>query len=235
MLTSKKTVIGHEDEIVLSHKLEGVQIRYTTDGSKPDSTSNIYQTAFTLDSTAVVKTFAFKEGWEASKVKTFTFYKKGFVPKDIKLTYDLDVRFTGNGATSLIDHIKGDRGFSPTAWIGVRETPLEAIVHFGDDPPLLSEIMLGYGYHKSKGVNQPESIEIWGGEEENSMTLLATQKQFVEQKGKPWMAVVEEVQIPLQGAQYPFYKVIVHPRVRTGKKKGKGIKQWVIVDQVFFY
>ena len=52
----------------------GAQIRYTTDGSTPTASSNLYSAAFTLNDSATVKALAIKNG-VSSEVATKSFTK----------------------------------------------------------------------------------------------------------------------------------------------------------------
>ena len=54
----------------------GAEIRYTTDGSTPTSSSSLYSSAITLSATTTVKAIAIKDG-VSSEVTTKTFTKSG--------------------------------------------------------------------------------------------------------------------------------------------------------------
>ena len=54
----------------------GAEIRYTTDGSTPTSSSSLYSSAITLSATTTVKAIAIKDG-VSSEVTTQTFTKSG--------------------------------------------------------------------------------------------------------------------------------------------------------------
>ena len=53
---------------------QGVEIRYTTDGSTPTAESTLYSEAFTLSDTTTVKAIAIKDG-ESSEVASKLFTK----------------------------------------------------------------------------------------------------------------------------------------------------------------
>ena len=56
--------------VTLSSATEGATIRYTTDGSTPNSSSTVYSGAIELSSTTTIKAFASKSGMENSAVET---------------------------------------------------------------------------------------------------------------------------------------------------------------------
>lgn len=53
---------------------EGAIIRYTTDGSEPTMSSNIYNVAFNVGSTTCIRARAFKEGLLESEINTQTYF-----------------------------------------------------------------------------------------------------------------------------------------------------------------
>lgn len=73
-ISSAKTEDGFE--ISLSDKTEDVVIYYTTDGSKPDTDSQVYDGAFTVEKGTVIRAYAVKEGWKSSAYLKVT-VKKG--------------------------------------------------------------------------------------------------------------------------------------------------------------
>ena len=61
-------------EVVISTATEGAVIRYTTDGSEPDSgTGFIYNGPLTVDSTTTLRAAAFKQGYFPTNVDTHTY------------------------------------------------------------------------------------------------------------------------------------------------------------------
>lgn len=65
----------------------GAQIRYTIDGSTPNSSSSLYSSAITLTATTTVKAIAIKDG-VTSSVATKVFTKSGEPSGDLTITVD---------------------------------------------------------------------------------------------------------------------------------------------------
>jgi hypothetical protein len=66
--------------VTLTHPLAGVRIRYTLDGSDPDSLSTVYAGPFTLKETTPVSAVAFLDGYRPSPVAIRLFAKPGGAP-----------------------------------------------------------------------------------------------------------------------------------------------------------
>ena len=59
--------------VSISTSTAGATIRYTIDGSTPNSSSPIYSTPFTISASATVKAIAYKEGLESSEIEQETY------------------------------------------------------------------------------------------------------------------------------------------------------------------
>lgn len=63
---------GKKAEVSVSTATADAAIYYTTDGSKPDKNSNLYEGSFTVETGAVVKAVAFKKNWKTSEITSLT-------------------------------------------------------------------------------------------------------------------------------------------------------------------
>lgn len=64
--------------ITISTATEGAEIRYTTDGTEPTETSQLYKTPLVISETTIIKTKAFKEDWLDSETATATFTREWY-------------------------------------------------------------------------------------------------------------------------------------------------------------
>ena len=62
--------------VTITCATEGTKIYYTTDGSAPTTSSKLYEGAFTISATTIVKAIAVKDGMVDSEIATATFTKK---------------------------------------------------------------------------------------------------------------------------------------------------------------
>jgi hypothetical protein len=108
------------------------EIRYTTDGTDPDSTSKIYQSPILLEASTEVKVKAFKEGWTSSGIASRQFVKVRYKPKDISLARQPDKRYAGQGPKTLIDFKKGGPSFRNGDWLGFQGEHCVATLDLGE-------------------------------------------------------------------------------------------------------
>lgn len=108
-----------------------VDIRYTLDGSAPDSTSGKYTEPLTINKTSVLKVIAYKKEWEASPIAEKEFVKIRYQVADIKLLNPPNPKYPGEGSKTLMDLTKGDEKFDNGKWLGWEKQDFTAIIDLG--------------------------------------------------------------------------------------------------------
>src|SRR5450432_2634451 len=118
--TEERIVNGAPIFLHLRHYIKGTVIRFTTDGTNPDSiNAAIYKDSILLDKAGIFKARAFKHGWLGSDSIMATFYKNTFRADSIRSLTPLDSVFKGVGARTLINGEKGDFNRN-NKWLGFR-------------------------------------------------------------------------------------------------------------------
>src|SRR6188768_568011 len=132
MAKNEEFILTANEKIELEQKIAGATIRYTIDGTDPDSTTSpIYKGPITSDGFTLIKAKSTKTGWYSSPITSFYFFKKGIRPSGAELINKPNEKYKGNGGTTLIDGKKGlAENFSDIAWLGFREEPFVAVLYF---------------------------------------------------------------------------------------------------------
>lgn len=215
----------------MKHPIHGVQIRYTTDGSEPDSLkSSLFDKQVLLKESATIKAKAYKSGWYGSETITANLYKSSYQPDSILFLLQPDDKYKTGGAKILADHQFGDYEFGSGKWIGVRQNNLEALLYF-KHPARMQSVILNVMRLLPSYVFPPESLEIWGGSEKNKLRLLSRVKPEVTKKGEERALIKVEGKFKPQNVSY--LKIVV----RNLKKlpdwhQGKGEPAWVFIDEI---
>jgi len=236
MLVNENSVIDGNEAIVLKHNLPGVTIRYTTDGSVPDSNgAEAYKKPITINNYSVIRARATKGGWYSSEVMDFVFFKKGFQPATTELINKGEEFYAGNGASTLIDGKKGDiNNLRDLAWLGYRAKPFAAYFSFENPAPQVTSITLSYGKNISAYVMPPYKVEVWGGNDKNKLEQLVTVSPQ-QPSGLSDPNMISGMNLVFAPADFKFYKVVAIPVPKLPSwHPGKGEKGWVFVDEVFF-
>jgi hypothetical protein len=118
-LSPNGSIFASSQSVTMSSPIAGAEIRYTTNGSDPISTSTLYSGSFSITDTTTVKAKVFAPGYAASPTATRTFIKKsGTMPQDVSglqmwLRADLGVtQDENNRVSSWMD--QSGNGFNVT-------------------------------------------------------------------------------------------------------------------------
>ena len=218
------------------HLFPNVQIRYTTDGSEPDSLeSKLYEGPFSINSFTEIKARAFTEGWLGSDIATFTFFKQGLIPADVALVNQPNEQYQGSGAKGLVDGTKGDAGnFRTPNWLGYRDKAFSALFDFGADAPKVDYFTLSYCVNMGSYIMPPVWVEIWAGDSPNQMKRL---KRINIPKATDYVGNhVAGLNVDVPGSDFQYYKIVAEPwRKLPFWHQGSGDKGWVFVDEVFAF
>ena len=234
LLVNENFLLNENEPIQLKHNLPGMQIRYTLDGSDPDSTAGvIYQGPVFISKYSILKTKAYKDGWYGSPMVQFYFFKKGLKPITVQLLNPPDKDYKGEGAATLTDSKKGTAdNFKDIAWLGYREKPFVAVFSLASPNPV-STVTLSYCENFSSFLLPPASVELWTGNNLANLRLL--QRIVPQQPTENRPRGVKGIVFHVTAATYKYFKVIAQPVAKVpvwvSKKPEKG---WVFVDEVIF-
>ncbi len=231
-----ESVMKKSELLELKHSMPGSIIRYTLDGSKPDSVSGLlYDKPVAINETVKIKVVACKEGWYCSKLLETVCYVEGHKPSQVMLLSPPDKKYPGEGAQTLTDGRKGFvDAFKDPAWLGFMNNAFEAGFDFGNQPPTLGKIMLSYGENLGSYIFPPTEVEVWAGSDSKNIKLIKTIKpdQPAAYRGQNLDVIV----VPLEKANYPYYKIVAKPVSKLPQwHSGKGKPGWFFMDEVFFY
>ncbi len=238
VLTSKNTIISKDDFIELGHKMPGVDIRYTTDGTTPTSTSKLFEAPIQIDlkNNKPIKSIAYKKDWLPSKLKAIQFIDKGYTPEQFKVAYEGENNeFIGLASKILIDHNKAGNGVASSTpyWTTFNSNnPLNALAYFGETPPSVNHIIFNYGVHRKAEIEPLASIEVWVGQDRNNLILLKQIKKTARklELNKDNKGIEDKrprrikIDVP-KSTTFKYYKIIATPH-----KNSK-----IYIDQLYFY
>jgi hypothetical protein len=227
-------VLRRDEPLLLKHPMPGVTIRYTLDGTDPDSVNGqTFNSPIQITGTTNVKAYAIKEGWLPSQTYEMICFTQGLKPTETKLLTKPDPQYPGEGAQSLTDGRKGNADvFKEPSWLGFRDNPFEASFDFGNSGTVNS-ITISYGKNTGGYIFPPKEVEVWGGSEREKISLIKTIK--VQQPVSNQPVKVEALIIPLPNSTFAYYKIVCRPVAKLPAwHSGKGDKGWFFVDEVFF-
>jgi len=233
ILQNEEVIIDTPIQLRLKHYVPGIAIRYTLDGSEPDSLhSPVYEVRTTLSGMATLKARAFKPGWLASDLLQYQFYHTTFTPDTLILLQPPDSLFKGKGSKTLYNHEKGDLNLRSGKWLGFHKTSLVCLLKFPHavDP---QDITLGSVVDTSNHIFPPQSIEVWGGNDPQTLRLLG--RSAPEQSNFSKQAYLTFFECKFRSSPVKYLKIVASPLVRLPKQQlnKKDNKGWFFVDELF--
>ena len=234
ILENEEQIITGQLPLKLKHYIKGTVIRFTIDGTEPDSLkSSLYDKEAVLTDNSLVKAKAFKPGWISSDIIQQYFFKSGYKFDSAVLLQPTDAKYKGEGAKTLINLKKSDLGAGSGKWLGFRNNRMEVLLLF-DEPKNLSGINVSVLKSVGSYIMPPASIEVWGGNDQKSLKLLGRIHPRQPEKDGPTENI--PLEIKFTPASIKVMKVVAVPVAKLPKwHPGKGDKGWVFVDEIFVY
>jgi uncharacterized membrane protein len=225
-------VFQKDTRIKMKHYVNGAIIRYTLDGTAPDSlTSPAYtEEGILIDKTALLRAKVYLDGWISSDTLTQQFYKAGFVADSVHLAQQPNPQYSGKG-TMLFDGKLGDRNFKSGKWLGFKETFFESYAYF-NQPVSISKVTFSTLIDMGSYIMPPKELQVWGGNSTSDLVLLKTLKP--QQPTKIGTSGVKGFECAFNTKQVRVLKLVGKSVQKLPPwHPGKGDKGWLFLDEVF--
>jgi uncharacterized membrane protein len=218
--------------LILTNPIKGVDIRYTTDGTDPDSIkSPLYKSGIIIDQKETVKAKAFKAGWFGSDIINYTFYRNTYKPDSIEFITIPNVLYQADGAKTLIDGELGTGSISNGRWLGY-QTDMQVIMYY-NKPVTPRSVALNCMKSIGSQVFLPTEMQVWGGKDKAHLRLLGSLKTGEQKKNDPF--IIEALTCKLSGsAPVSCIKLVAKPIYKLPAwHPAKGKPSWIFADEVF--
>ncbi|MTE26857.1 beta-N-acetylhexosaminidase [Winogradskyella ouciana] len=199
---------------------DGKNIRYTLDGSEPDSNSKIYKSQIPITESTMLKAAVFKGKKQLGK--TFTQNINFHKAVGAKITIDKTPHkaYTGSGAEGLINGISGsDSRYGDKEWLGFWGEDIEITIDLGEEKEINS-IETRFYNGNGQWIYAPLEVEIEIEEEIEKIKLQTNDKNIVEFNLK------KELKGKTIKLRIPNYGTIPEG------KQGAGNKAWTFIDEI---
>jgi len=220
-------------QLKLKHYIKGVTLRYSTDGTIPDSIqSPVYNDHVLLTSNVTVKVKAFKPGWIGSDVAENHFYSAKFKADSIVYILPADSLYKGESKRSLIDlHKTESNNFRNPQWVGFQKNNLEAILFF-KKPTTLSTVTFSSLVDIGSFIFPAVKLEVWGANELGKWKKLGSLEP--EQPTIIIPSYQKAFDISFKPETIKYLRVMAVPVSKIPKwHPGKGKKGWFFIDEIF--
>jgi len=234
IIEQDSSIIVSSLDVVIKHFLKGTIVRYTIDGTEPDSLSSpIYSKKLHFTKNTVLKTKAYKPGWYSSEVTQKTFYKSEIHPDTIYFVTNPDKKYPGSGAKTLTDYELGEQNFSNGKWLAYRDTTMKFVIGFKESKSL-HEAHFNAFVDNGAYIFPILSIMIEGSNDGKQFKKLneakfpSLEKTDVLRENKSFSCSIPA------GAAYKYYRFTLLNLKKLPKwHPGKGTPAWIFVDELF--
>lgn len=219
--------------IKVAHPISNVDIRYTTDGSEPDSVlSRQYTDDLLLDSNAVFRFKVFKSGWIGSASVERSFYRSAYSPDTSWLENSPHRNYLGDGILSMIDLKAGDLDQRNKAYLGYRNESFKSVYEFNSERAIQSIVISGL-YLPNSYIFPPKEIIVYKKEDDGSYRKLKSQSIKMPDKDISNQKYFEEIE--LSGLSLSGLKLEIVPHFHLPSwHRAKGEPAWIFIDEVLF-
>ena len=232
-IVQDSSVFSNHLTVKLKHLLKGTVIKYTTDGSEPDSLkSSEYTNPIILTENTVLKIKAFKPGWIGSDVVQRTFYKSGIQPDTIYLLTDPHPKYQNYGAKTLVNFQLGETNTSNGEWLAYRDYNMQFVVGFNQAKPLKSAVLNAF-VDIGAYIFPIKSMVVEGSNDGKNFKSIAETKFPDATQSDLRMAQAFSCNFPT-GTSYKYYKfTVANLKKLPSWHRGKGEPAWIFVDEIF--
>ena len=230
------SIIKEHLDINIKHGLKGTIIRYTLDGTEPDSLgSAIYTKPLRFTKSTIIKAKAFKTGWLSSDVIQKTLYHSTIHPDTVFLLTHPDKKYIGTGARTLFDYEIGEKNFGNGKWLGYKDANMELVFGFKKKTSI-KEAYVNALVNMGSYIFPIVSIRIYGSNDGKNYTILNTTSFPTLHKDSP--ANINETQsfyCPIKKpTPFLYYKMVVQNLKKLPEwHPGKGTPAWIFMDELF--
>lgn len=217
-------------QVELKLNFKGVDIRYTLDGTEPDSSSQRYESPILLKATTLLRAKSFKTGWAASEMTERQFVRAKHRPVGIRLNQKPNPRYAAKGQESLIDFSKGSSRFSDGLWLGWEKENVEITLDLGEVKEV-SSITVGALEDTNAYIFFPKGLQVSAGKTPGNMKLVA--KREIPTAAEPGLAKTFNFTLNFEPIQARYVRVAVLSNlVNPPWHAAPGAPCWVFMDEV---
>lgn len=231
LIKTPSGIVEQPTQIEIRHPFKDVDIRYTLDGSRPDSVSSQrYEHPIEINDNVILSVRAFKKGWYASKPVQATFIKKGIQPDSLYLLTPTDAKYKDLHSSLLIDGDIGELNIRNGQWLGYQKNEAECLLFF-KNTVTAKAVLLNMLLNTRAQIFPPVSLEVWGGMDVTQLKQLGKISPPMPQKDTAAIFMRNEIAFPQTPLKY--LRIVARPIIKLPDwHKEKGKPGWIYVSEI---
>ncbi|HLP16960.1 MAG TPA: family 20 glycosylhydrolase [Bacteroidota bacterium] len=207
-----------------------IDIRYTTDGTMPETTSHAYTGPITIGKTTTVTLAAFKNGNFIGKQYSLAFDFHQAIGASVMLKHRYDERYRAGGANAVVDGVRGTNNFRDGSWQGYEGVDFEGVIDLGTEKTI-SSVVPRFLLESNSYVFLPVKVEISLSQDNVHFTNAKTIPNTVSQKTST--VILKDFPAEYKQLKARYVKV----KAESVKKcpvwhPGAGAPAWLFIDEI---
>jgi hexosaminidase len=217
-------------KIRIESEQEGVETRYTTDGSDPTSASSLYEKPFVVTGDMTVKAGLFENGQLRQKPSERKIIMHLATGKKVKYIEPYSYRYTAGGDGGLTDGILGAINHRDGCWQGYLGNNMEAIVDLGKETEL-KEVSINFLQAGPSWIFMPEKVIFSISDDGKEFRSVKEDPNDVDQHEKSPVIKNFKAAFPNEKARYIKVKAQANDNCPSWHE-GTGEKCWIFCDEI---
>jgi len=206
------------------------EIRYTTDGSQPNTESLEYKDPFSISGLTVIKAVLVENGKVLGKVSERMVGKhKGFEKTVDYLIANSD-KYASKGKIALVDGLTGTKSFNDGFWQGFYGTNMEVTIDLGIQTDI-NKVSVGFLQAGKTWIFLPESVEFLCSNDNINFSPIAKIANDIPTDSSGTIIKRFEYQQEKHTSRYLKVKANAI-KVCPDWHSGRGKKSWIFVDEI---
>jgi hexosaminidase len=209
---------------------DNIEIRYTLDGSVPDSNSKLYSEPLKILKPVVLNIAAFYDNYFIGARLTLKFVDNLAGGSKITLLNPYAARYNGGGENALIDGIKGTTNFHDGLWQGYEGVDFEGVIDLGEVKEI-SSVAPTFLFNQDSWIFLPEKIEISLSRDDIVFNNPKTIINDIPQKNTEVLIKEFTASYNREKARYIKVKALSIKKCPDWHS-GSGGKAWLFIDEI---
>lgn len=209
--------------------LDGANIHYTLDGTKPSANSPKYTGPLTLKENCTFKAAAIRPAG-SSRVYTAEINLNKASLKPIALLQPLKAPYIFNGALNLVDGLTGDANYKTGRWIAFYGNDMEAVIDF-KQPTEISSVEIHTCVEKGDWVFDARGFSVAVSDDGKNFTAVASEDYLVATPDSPNGVLAHKLTFEPRNARYLKVVALSERRIPDWHT-GKGYTGFLFVDEI---
>ena len=216
------------ESIYLTSSLPNATIRFTEDGSQPNTQSNVWKDGLSIFKPTLIKAQLFDKNGAYGQVWEQWVNVNLATGKSITFKNAPQTPYLPTDAYALSNGIIGTHRYNTGQWIGFRGEDLEVVVDLGKSQSVQEIGISVLKYHWQR-MWEPTDLSFWISEDGKAYEKVGSFKGFPEN-------AINTVSLKVSNKTARFIKVIgINKGTIPAGEYGAGAKAWLIVDELFIY